>query len=511
MEALAKVAHTRRRAGPWLIGLAALPAVAGAVLLAARALQPSASTGGQALTPAAAPPAIYARQVCSLSNADAKAAYIQGADGGQTVVVGGRTWWLFGDTLFLAESGKQIEQNAIAWSETSGPDGCPKLTYYTRGGIAIPFLPKDGSLTAWPSGAWPVDGHSFDFYTAYVYGSGPYAYWIGEVGLARLDTDTMQTTVLARKLWDGQRAAGNQVIGATPVDTGSDGLLRVVIQTKPPGAADAAPVRNVLARVAPARIAEASAYEYWDGASWTPALSRAKPLWDVATPADPVQKLAAFENGASIAWNPSLNKYVAVINATFASVGARTADRLEGPWSEPQPWLDCLTFAQVRVPACYSPQQHAELARDGGGFIFVTVSSIEPYATAAFEIRPGVAVHEWRGPRDAIAYAPAAPGKGWSDQGVAFYASTNPLGGFVPVYVWRRAGLSRYATASPGADFDRGELAFYVPPAPSVSGSLATYRPVFDWRKGDAQLLSPKGSGLEQYGYTRGEPAFYAP
>lgn len=511
VAALAQAATPGRRWGLLLVGLAAIPAIAGAALLAARSVRPSAGTGSQAFTNEAPPPIVYARQICSFSNDDAKAALVQGADGGQSLVVGGRTWWLFGDTLFLPQSGKQIEQNSIAWSDARGDDGCPKLDYYARNGVAVPFLPKDGSLTVWPSGAWPIDDHSFDFYTAYVYGSGPYAYWIGEVGLARLDTSTMQTTVLARKLWDGQRGTSDQVIGAMPIELGADGLLRVALQTKAPGAAESAAVHEVLARVAPAKLAEAGAYEYWDGARWTASLSDARPLWNVPDPADPVQKLASFENGASIAWNGALHKYVALVNTSFSSVGAHVADRLEGPWSDAQLWLDCTAFAQVRVPTCYSPLQHAELASEGGSSMFVTVSSIEPYATVAFELRPGAAIHEWRGARDAIAYAVLAPGGGWSDQGIAFYASHVPLPGFAPIYRWQRGGASQIAAASPGDGFDRGGVAFWAAPAASVAGSSVTYRPVFDWRNGASHLLSTKSSGLEQYGYTRGAPAFYAP
>ena len=279
-------------------------------------MRPSTGTGSQTLAIEAPPPVVYARQICSFSNEDATAALVQGADGGQSLVVGGRTWWLFGDTLFLPQSGKQIEQNSIAWSDSRRDDGCPKLNYYARNGIAVPFLPKDGSLTAWPSGAWPVDDHSFDFYTAYVYGSGPYAYWIGEIGLARIETTTMQVRVVSRKLWEGDDGSG-QIIGAFPVEIGADGLLRVVLETK-----SAAGVRELLARVAPADMAEAASYEYWDGARWTASLSDAEPLWSVPDPADPVQKLASFENGASIAWNGALHKYVALVNTSFSSVGA---------------------------------------------------------------------------------------------------------------------------------------------------------------------------------------------
>ena len=50
----------------------------------------------------------------------------------------------------------------------------------------------------------------------------------------------------------------------------------------------------------------------------------------------------------------------------------------------------------------------------------MTISSIEPYATAAFEVRPGVAFHEWRAEDARLAYAADSPGRGWSDQGIAF-------------------------------------------------------------------------------------------
>ncbi len=79
------------------------------------------------------------------------------------------------------------------------------------------------------------------------------------------------------------------------------------------------------------------------------------------------------------------------------------------------------------------------------------------------------------------------------------------------IYRWQLGGDSRYAAASPGDGFARGDVAFYAPNARSVAGSSLTYRPVFDWHNGTSHLLSPKGAGLEQYGYTRGEPAFYAP
>lgn len=490
------------------IGLAAIPALVGAVLLVTRSDEPSASTGIAPAAEDAVPPAILARQLCTLSNEDARDALVQGADGGMSVVVGDKTWWLFGDTLFLARSGKQIEQNSIAWSDNAAPlrpDGCPRLRYYAPDGVAIPFLPKDGSLTVWPAGAWADSDHSFVFYTAYVYGSGPFAYTIGEVGLARLDTGTMQVTILARKLWDGASGFPDQPIGTQPVETGADGLLRIVLHTRNS--------QKLLARVAPDRIADPSAYEYWDGDGWSAAPSAAVSLWTPpqAAATTDVERFAAFENGASIAWNEALRKYVAILNVGPNAIGARTAERLEGPWSDPAPLLDCLAFAEAWVPTCYSPYQNPSLASDGGRTLVVTLTRFRIYDTAAFAITFGRAVHEYRKGADA-AYAFDPPANGWRDQGVAFYASDAPLPGFAPVYAWTDAdGARRYATAAPGDGASRGEVAFYAPADASAPGSLTPYVPVYDWTDGTTHLLSPKARGLEQYGYTRGAAAFYAP
>jgi len=148
---------------------AALLAAVGFALLVANSLHsqaPAGAVSGVADSSVSTPPIVYARAVCSLSNGDARASMVQGADGGASIVVGDKTWWLFGDTTFLPESGKQIEQNALASSTDAHDGGCPELHYFARNGIAVPFVPKDGSLTVWPAGAWPIDDHSFAFYTA---------------------------------------------------------------------------------------------------------------------------------------------------------------------------------------------------------------------------------------------------------------------------------------------------------------------------------------------------------
>ncbi|HLB23998.1 MAG TPA: DUF4185 domain-containing protein [Dehalococcoidia bacterium] len=486
-----------------LLAVAGAAALSGAALLVARQIGSSSTTTQGEPLPVALPPAVvYARELCTLSNEDAAAALVQGADGGISLVVGDRTWWLFGDTLFLAESGKQIEQNSIAWSQELRPDGCPRLQYYAPDGVALPFLPKDGSLTVWPTGAWPVDDHSFDFYTAYVYGSGPYAYTIGEMGLARLDTETMRVTVLARRLWDESSGFPSRVLLAQPVEIGDDGKLRVVLHTEAG--------TKYLARAAAERLAEAEAYEYWDGAKWSRSATDAAALWEQAEARENVEKLATFENGASIAWNESLRTYVAMVNIGYAEVGARTADRLEGPWSAPVRWLDCLAFAEPRVPTCYSPLQHPQMSADGGRTIVTTLTRMDRYEAVMHALTLGTAIHEYaRG--DEVTYAEASPGEEWRDNGVPFYASATELPGFVAVYRWARGVETVYAPEAPDAGWSLGERAFFAAPSAQVAGSLTRYRPVFDWEDGTTHLLSPLETGLEQYGYTRGRVTFYAP
>jgi hypothetical protein len=358
------------------VTFAALLALTGFVLIVRQATRPQATADTGQLAPP--PVAVSSRVVCSLSNDDARAALVQGADGGISVSAGKRTYWLFGDTLLLPQSGKQIQPNSIAWSDVTAAPGCPKLTYYTEGGSAAPFIEKDGALTVWPSGPWPVDDHTFDFYTVYVYGSGPYAYWIGEVGLAQIDVTTMRVTTLARKLFDASSGFPSQIIGAQPVKLESDGMLRVVLESL-----DHA---ELLARVAPGNIGKADAYEFWDGSGWSKSAAEAAPLWQLPQTQDDVQRLATFENGASIAWNAALGRYVAVLNTGFSSIGVRTAERLEGPWSDPVPLMDCLTFAQPAVPTCYSPIQHPQLAGEDGLRLFVTVTRMRQYDTVMVEI-----------------------------------------------------------------------------------------------------------------------------
>ena len=321
--------------------------------------------------------AVSGELVCSFQNGNAETAMIRGADGGESVVVGHRTYWLFGDTLLLPQSGREIQPNAIGWSALDQPGSCPHVSYFSQDGAAAPFIEKDGALTVWAAGAIPVDDYAFDVYTAYVYGSGPYAYWIGEVGVAQVDAKTMGTRILARRLWDASSGLEDQIIGAGAVDIDATGYLRVVLQTRQGD--------HLLARVPRAAMAESTAYEYWTGHDWSGERGAAAPMWRHPKPDDLVSRLASFDDGTSVAYNTYLNKYVAVLNVGFDQIGARTADRLEGPWSSPTVLLDCSAYSLPAVPMCYSPFQHPQLASDGGRTITITFTRMGTYDTVMYQ------------------------------------------------------------------------------------------------------------------------------
>jgi hypothetical protein len=486
---------------PWavLIGAAIPIVVAGAFVAMSRASD-NASTRE---LPPAPPPIVSARVVCSFANEDAAAAKLQGADGGQSVVVGDRSWWLFGDTLFTADSGKQIEANTIASSDTRDQTGCPELRYHARDGIAVPFIQKDGSLTVWPSGAIANDDGTFDVFTVYIYGSGPWAYWTGEVGLVRVDPTTMRVDVTARSLFDADSGFRSQIIAAQPVDEDEDGRLRIILQAQNG--------EKLLARVPRAGIHDSDAYEYWDGAAWRDDPNDAAPLWTVTATDDPIAALAAFEGSTHVTWSDAFDAYVAVMNAGHAAIGVRFAEQLEGPWSDVVPWLDCSAIAEPRVPVCYAPALHPQFSRDGS--LFVTLTRFGEYDVVAYELTPGAPVHEYRD-GDTIAYGFEPPAGDWEDLGVAFHASRTPAEGLAPIYRWRRDDETAFAAESPGDGFTREDPIFYSPLAASDADSPVRLHPVYAWTDGAAQgaahVLSTLTSGLELYRFERGSIAFYS-
>ena len=224
---------------------------------------------------------------------------------------------------------------------------------------------------------------------------------------------------------------------------------------------------------------------------WTRSTAAAVPLWQQVAADRPVQKLAAFENGAQ----HRLERRTHDVRcrrerraSTISACGRRSGSRVRGP--SPVPWLDCSAFAEPYVPTCYSPFQHPQLASDDGRTFVLTLTRFRIYDVVAYEVRLGTPIHEFRSEDGQVAYAPASFAIGWSDEGVAFYASDVPLDGFAGVYAWQRGNETRFAVESPGDGFSQERVAFYAPTAPKAGTSITPYRPVYEWTSGSTTRLS---------------------
>lgn len=97
-----------------------------------------------------------------------------------------------------------------------------------------------------------------------------------------------------------------------------------------------------LARVPEAKIIELDAYEYWDGGKWV--------LDNVGAAR---QIIPAPMSEMSVMWNDYLKKFISLTYAE-GRIDLRTADKPEGPWSEPRSILE----ARQLPGAFYAPFIH---------------------------------------------------------------------------------------------------------------------------------------------------------
>ena len=117
-----------------------------------------------------------------------------------------------------------------------------------------------------------------------------------------------------------------------------------------------------LARVAPARILDTAAFEYWDGSGWTP-----------DSPAQAVDLLPAPVGELSVRWNSHYQKWLMMyLNEDKYAIVLRTADCLTGPWSEEQTVATGADYPQLYAPYLLSRW-------NDGPEVYFTMSLFGPY------------------------------------------------------------------------------------------------------------------------------------
>ena len=458
------------------------------------------------------------RMVCSLLGRTQTQAGIVGADGSDTVVVGGVVYWSFGDTVL---SGGAMIPNSVARSADHDASDCVSLQPSERVGRAVPLLPANPGeeLTVWPLGMEETAPGRVHFYYASVVSDPQRSWRVAGVGVASFDTTTLAA----------QRAMGGKLVWPEslplPSRTLSDGQYVYILLDTSPSLWN---TDTFLARVPKESMESPGSYEYWqpgrggqpgrwlaglwdEGAGrWKSGLPEIGALWTQP----------ALLNGADVAYNPYLKRWLAVYTTGFmTSVNLRSAAEISGPWDGPEAVL-------VRCPGyhpappegfvCYSGAQHAVYARDGGRTIYVSYSNGDSYQVYLHEIHLAGAVTRWSDQRGRAVYLTdgATAPEGFVSDGLAFYASDIPVPGFAPIHAWGQAetGSIRYGAAPPypqEAYRDLG-IGFYAPASASRAETAhAMYAPVYRWSRGEQERYSPLD--LRPAGYAPHETSFYAP
>lgn len=249
-----------------------------------------------------------------------------GRDGGQSGMLGGKVLWTFGDTFLSAHN--PIDNSSVlsatgGWSTVADP--LALVEPVDANGFPAQLIPYTTTEIA-ANQADPLNG---------------WALWPGSM----IDTGTGEGVVIFQRI---KRTDGS---GFASQGTGTARIaVDATVATRAPEDLFAPPERlfmphavidgNVYAwacesvgfldvgcRIARAPVASAdlrSAYEFYDGNQWQP---------DAAAAAIVIDHVAG---GPTLSWNPYLGRYLAVTGGVLSStVMLRTADRIEGPWSDP--------------------------------------------------------------------------------------------------------------------------------------------------------------------------------
>ncbi len=275
-------------------------------------------------------------------------------DVGFSVVLGGRSVWVFGDTLFTEPAADGFQWRSSTWSSTAlgalgpfehalGDDKKPlQLLPHTAEETAFNLAHRDEPrrLTPWPQALVSDGSRAIVFYVNMI--TGPDGMWDFESrsGSVAIWTDPSQP---AARVEPPLFTDDEPDWGAAAVLVDGD------VYTYACEGGATKPCK--LARVAFSRVDDRSAYVFYDGEAWSKDWRAAKEIFDGAP---------LF----SVHYSAYLGSYVAIYMEPGGNeMRVRTAPAPEGPWS------DASRIGEGREPPegfDYALIAHPELAREGG-------------------------------------------------------------------------------------------------------------------------------------------------
>lgn len=290
-------------------------------------------------------------------------------DGGATAQIGGQLLWTFGDTLLShpAADGAQLRSCTIAWANPQTPTTMTFEPLDSTGAPyqCIPFTAAEASYNAthstsrialWPGSVIP-DGQGGGLIFAskvLVNTSGALNYQLQGVILARIRPG--QTVAQRVTSYSATVATPGMLFGPHDPDFAYAAVLNGAVYVY----ADFGGSAVTLARAPLAAVTIRSAYQFWDGAGWSPHSSQAAGL----------SGLSLIPGALSVSYNAYLHSYLTVHSAAFANtIVMQTAPAPQGPWSAP---VTILTGRSPGIGNDYAGIEHPELALNAGQIIFVS-------------------------------------------------------------------------------------------------------------------------------------------
>jgi hypothetical protein len=261
---------------------------------------------------------------------------VGGTDLGHPFVLDGRMGLVFGDTFAVpAPSGPGWRSNVLAWVDDSSPDRLPVVAMHEAPTGQAGELLGSLKINGWEQTVIPTNsiavGDDLVLHYMSIACWGDHGRWaVRRSGLA-VSRDSGRTF---RRVPTAEWPAGTGFaqVAFVPPRGGSDLVHVFGIPEGRTGAAR-------LARVPADDLLDRSAWRYWDGEAWNPAVDAA-----VQVVSPPVGEL-------SVAWNPHHQTWVMLyLDDVRGGIVMRTADQMTGPWSRA-----ALVASSVSFPSLYAP------------------------------------------------------------------------------------------------------------------------------------------------------------
>jgi hypothetical protein len=307
--------------------------------------------------------------------------HLIGQDGGQSIPAGGKTLLVFSDTLLAARTPQHPRapvpsafaafagREGVFLANTAGlamgsdlRDAWARVEYFQDdSGFPREVLPagwreRAQQVRFWPEHGIFLDGLVYLFYLG-VQTTDPTSIWgfrPAGSGVAVLDPGTgVCERIIQSSEWRLWHSTHDDFHFGVQVLLHEDHVY--VFGSARKGLFSYA----LLARVAPGRIGDPGAYEYLSGDdSWSPHLGSALDLGPAG---------ADF----SVSFNPYLNCYLMLyVDGYDKTLVMRTADRLWGPYSPPQPIIG--VPHEPATELVYLGFEHPDFRRDEGRTIYVS-------------------------------------------------------------------------------------------------------------------------------------------